>query len=348
MSMETYGRPRFPWLSLLLLLILAPLVVLAWAWWLWPRGERPLLDSGYEPRAITPRGDLMEIEKAQIQIYDQGRRSAAFINIKTLRRDFFQQTHEVHEGTGSGIVWDKQGHVVTNFHVIQNANLAQVTLADQSSWAARVVGVAPDSDLAVLRIDVPEAQLQPVPIGKSRDLQVGQMCFAIGNPFALDQTFSTGVISALQRQIRTNTGAVIDGAIQTDAAINPGNSGGPLLDSAGRLIGVNTAIVSNTGSYAGIGFAIPIDEVNLVVTELIRKGKISRPGLGVGVRDYSMGGTKGLLIVNVMPNGPAEKAGLIPTRFGEGGQVRWGDVIVSVDGDPVRSLLELRAALGKH
>lgn len=192
---------------------------------------------------------------------------------------------QIPEGTGSGFIWDHAGNIVTNFHVIQNADAAQVTLSDQSSWKARLVGGAPDKDLALLRIDAPADRLRPIPIGSSKDLQVGQKVFAIGNPFGLDQTLTTGVISALGREIESLTRRPIQGVIQTDAAINPGNSGGPLLDSAGRLIGVNTQIYSPSGAFAGIGFAIPVDTVNRFVPELIRYGRVIRPGIGVQVAE---------------------------------------------------------------
>src|SRR2546430_729320 len=176
-----------------------------------------------------------------------------------------------------GFGWDKNGDVITNFHVIQEADAAQVTLGDQSTWKARVVGAAPDKDLAVLRIDAPPDRLHPIPVGTSKDLQVGQSVFAIGNPFGLDQSLTKGIISALGREIESVTRRPIQNVIQTDAAVNPGNSGGPLLDSAARLIGVNTAIYSPSGANAGIGFAIPADEVNEVVPQLIRHGQIIRP-----------------------------------------------------------------------
>ncbi|MGH7811140.1 MAG: S1C family serine protease, partial [Candidatus Binatia bacterium] len=239
-------------------------------------------DPRAAPRAVSPRGELMAGEKSIITLFKQA--SPAVVNITTLgvERDLITlNQYQIPQGTGSGFVWDTTGNVITNFHVILNADAAQVTLSDQSNWRARVVGVAPDKDLAVLKIDAPANKLQAIPIGTSKDLQVGQSVFAIGNPFGLDQTLTTGVISALNREIESVTRRPIQGVIQSDAAINPGNSGGPLLDSAGRLIGVNTAIYSPSGASAGIGFAIPVDTVNRIVPELIRSGKITRPGLGV-------------------------------------------------------------------
>jgi protease Do-like 1, chloroplastic len=218
------------------------------------------------------------------------------------------------------------------------------TLGDQTAWKARRVGVAPDKDLAVLRIDAPANRLQPIPIGTSKDLQVGQSVFAIGNPFGLDQSLTTGVISALGREIESVTRRPIQGVIQTDAAINPGNSGGPLLDSAGRLIGVNTAIYSPSGASAGIGFAIPVDTVNRIVAELIRYGKVTRPGIGVQIAEEQIAdrlGVKGILIVDVVPGSAAAKAGIQPTRREGSGRVRLGDVITAVDGKKVESPNEL-------
>ncbi|MBM4297498.1 MAG: trypsin-like serine protease, partial [Deltaproteobacteria bacterium] len=221
-----------------------------------------LNDPKASPRAVAPRGELRGDEKSTIALFKQA--SPAVVNITAIgvERDMFTlNLYQIPQGTGSGFVWDTTGNIITNFHVIQNADAAQVTLADQSNWKARVVGVAPDKDLAVLKIDAPANKLQPIPIGTSKDLQVGQSVFAIGNPFGLDQTLTTGIISALNREIESVTRRPIQGVIQSDAAINPGNSGGPLLDSAGRLIGVNTAIYSPSGASAGIGFAIPVDTV---------------------------------------------------------------------------------------
>jgi S1-C subfamily serine protease len=204
--------------------------------------------------------------------------------------------------------------------------------------------VAPDKDIAVLRIDAPGNRLQPIPIGTSKDLQVGQSVFAIGNPFGLDQSLTTGVISALGREIESVTRRPIQGVIQTDAAINPGNSGGPLLDSAGRLIGVNTAIYSPTGASAGIGFAIPVDTVNRIVAELIRYGKVTRPGIGVQIAEEQIAdrlGVKGILVVDVVPGSAAAKAGIRPTRREDSGRVRLGDVITAVDGKKIESPNEL-------
>lgn len=276
------------------------------------------------------------------------------VNVTNLgiQQDFFtlNQT-QIPQGTGSGFIWDTTGNVITNFHVIQNADAAQVTLADRSNWKARVVGVAPDKDLAVLRIDAPASRLHAIPIGTSKDLQVGQNVYAIGNPFGLDQTLTTGIISALNREIESVTRRPIQGMIQSDAAINPGNSGGPLLDSAGRLIGVNTAIYSPSGASAGIGFAIPVDTVNRIVPELIRSGRITRPGLGVSIADEQVAerlGVNGVLVVDVARGSGAAKAGLRPTRRNRDGRVALGDVITAVDGKKVETPNELFLTLEKY
>jgi S1-C subfamily serine protease len=230
--------------------------------------------------------------------------------------------------------------------VIQNASSAKITLADGSKWDARLVGAAPDNDLAVLKIGAPKSRLRALPIGTSADLKVGQKALAIGNPFGLDESLTTGVVSALGREIKSVTGRPISGVIQTDAAINPGNSGGPLLDSAGRLIGINTAIYSPSGAYAGIGFAIPVDTVNQVVTELIKNGKVTRPGLGVRIVDDRMarqlGIDKGVLVRDLVAEGAAAQAGLRPTKVDDRGRIlQLGDVIVGFNGKEVSSTEDL-------
>ena len=236
-----------------------------------------------QQRLVTPRGELAANETATIQLFEQASPSVVYITTLAQQRDLFRNVVEVPQGTGSGFIWDDRGHVVTNFHVIQNAlqnrGLARVTLSDQSSWEASLVGVAPEYDIAVLRINAPRTKLQPILIGTSNDLKVGQTVFAIGNPFGLDQTLTTGVVSALGRTIQSVTRQPIGDVIQTDAAVNPGNSGGPLLDSAGRLVGVNTAIYSPSGAYAGIGFAVPVDLVKRTVEQLVASGRAGRPQL---------------------------------------------------------------------
>jgi S1-C subfamily serine protease len=303
-------------------------------------------------RPITLRGELMPEEKSTITLFKQASPSVVNITSIGIERDLFTlNQYQIPQGTGSGFIWDNTGNVITNFHVIQNADAAQVTLADQSTFKARVVGVAPDKDLAVLRIDAPAVKLQAIPLGTSKDLQVGQSVFAIGNPFGLDQTLTTGVISALNREIESVTRRPIQGVIQSDAAINPGNSGGPLLDSAGRLIGVNTAIYSPSGTSAGIGFAIPVDTVNRIVTELIRSGKVTRPGLGIQVADEQIAqrlGVTGVLIVDVAKGSAAAKAGIQPTRRDATGRVRLGDIITAIDGKKIESPNDLFLAIEKY
>jgi S1-C subfamily serine protease len=238
--------------------------------------------------------------------------------------------YQIPQGTGSGFVWDTKGNIITNFHVIQNADAAQVTLGDQSNWKAQVVGVAADKDLAVLRIDAPANRTAPDSTRNLQGITGWSERLYHRQPFGLDQSLTTGVISALGREIDSVTRRPIQGVIQTDAAINPGNSGGPLLDSAGCLIGVNTQIYSPSGASAGIGFAIPVDTVNRIVPELIRSGKITRPGLGVELAEDQIAkkiGLSGVLIVDVMRGGPAAKAGTRPTRRESSGRVILGDVI---------------------
>ncbi|HWP58775.1 MAG TPA: trypsin-like peptidase domain-containing protein [Candidatus Acidoferrales bacterium] len=304
------------------------------------------------PRPVTPRGELDADEKATIALFRQASPSVVHITTIAVRRDLFTlNLLQIPEGTGSGFIWDEAGNIVTNFHVIQNAAGAEVTLADHSQWKARLVGVAPDKDLAVIRIDAPRARLRPIPIGTSKDLLVGQKVFAIGNPFGLDQTLTRGIISALGREIDSVTGRPIQGVIQTDAAINPGNSGGPLLDSAGRLIGMNTAIYSPSGASAGIGFAIPVDTINRLVPELIRYGKITRPGLGVQLAEDQIAqqlGIPGPLVVAVNPGSAAARAGIRPTRRDQYGRVRLGDIVIAVDGKKVTSTNDLFLALERY
>ncbi len=297
-------------------------------------------------RSVIPRGDLAAVEKTTIAIFRKNSPSVVHITtlINAVTDDFGFDVQQVPEGTGSGFVWDKKGRIVTNFHVIRGADVAQVVLADHSMWKARLVGASPEGDLAVLSIEAPEDRLLPIQIGTSHDLQVGQSVFAIGNPFGLDHTLTTGIVSALGREIGGDSGRTIKSMIQIDAPINPGNSGGPLLDSSGRLIGVNSAIVSPSGAFAGIGFAIPVDKVNRVVTELIRHGKIIRPSLGIEpapdqwVEEL---GLNGVLVLGVVPNGPAAKAGIRATHRTPDGQIELGDLILAIDGQTVGSADDL-------
>ncbi|NDH06256.1 PDZ domain-containing protein [bacterium] len=300
-------------------------------------------------RPIVARGNLAEDEKSTIELYNQSR--LGVVNITTLanrKTGLNLNIQQMPEGTGSGFVWDDAGHVVTNFHVIQNADAAQITFADQSVFQARLVGYFADKDLAVLKVDAPPGKLKPIPLGRSDDLQVGQKVYAIGNPFGLDQTLTTGIISALGREIDSVTNRPIKNVIQSDAAINPGNSGGPLLDSAGLLIGVNTAIFSTSGVSAGIGFAIPVDEVNRVVPELIKHGKVTKPGLGVTLAPDNLSRQwvpEGVVILDLLSEGAAAKAGIRGSSRQRNGKISLGDVIKSVDGKPIKALKDLYLVL---
>lgn len=327
-------------------------------WWFKPVKQPDAPRSGPaiiqpDPRPVTARGSLAEDEQNNIAVFKAA--SPVTVNITTLesQRNFFSMdVAQVPRGTGSGFIWDDQGHVVTNFHVLQGASGARVTLSDQSTWKAALVGVFPDRDLAVLRIDAPKEKLKSVTIGSSKDLQVGQKVYAIGNPFGLDQTLTTGIVSALNREIESVTQRAIRGVIQTDAAINPGNSGGPLLDSAGRLIGVNTAIYSPSGASAGIGFAIPVDEVSRIVPKLVKDGKFIRPALGIQAAppqfSQSLNLPKGVPIVGVLRGGAADAAGIQPFRRGTAGEIIAGDIITALGGKSVTSLDELLEALETH
>lgn len=301
-----------------------------------------------EPHAVVARGDLAADERATIELFREASPSVVFITSMARRRDIFHlNVFEIPQGTGSGFVWDRDGHVITNFHVIQGASAAKVTLGDNSTWDAELVGIAPDQDLAVLRISAEKSALAPLAIGKSSDLLVGQKVFAIGNPFGLDHTLTTGVISALGREIQAVTGRTIGGVIQTDAAINPGNSGGPLLDSAGRLIGMNTSILSPSGASAGLGFAIPVDTINRLVPQLITRGRVPRAGLGVSIADDRAVANlrlKGVLVMDVERGSAAEAAGIRGT-VREGGQLVLGDVIEKVGGKEILSTRDLGDAL---
>ncbi len=301
--------------------------------------------------ALPPRG-LTEAEKATIALFEKATPSVVFITTSNVRRDYWTRNEmEYQRGSGSGFIWDYNGHIITNYHVIKGADRATVTLADQSSYAASLVGVAPEKDLAVLRIDAPDSKLNPVPTGTSYDLKVGQFVFAIGNPFGLDQTLTTGIISALGREINSVAGVPIKDVIQTDAAINPGNSGGPLLDSSGRLIGVNTAIYSPSGASAGIGFSIPVDVVKWVVPDLIEYGKLQRPTLGVELASPQIAqrlNLEGVLVINVVDDSAAEKAGIQPTYRDRNGRLVLGDIIVGINGEKVENENDLILALEKY
>lgn len=308
-----------------------------------------------EARPVTPRGDLSEDEKSTIELFREASPSVVHITTLARRRDRLSfNVLEIPDGTGTGFIYDDAGHVVTNFHVIRNAHAARIMLADNSTWDATLVGYAAEKDIAVLKINAPPGRLKKVAIGTSSDLQVGQKVFAIGSPFGLDQTLTTGVISGLGREIESIGGQMMEGIIQTDAAINPGNSGGPLLDSAGRLIGVNTMIVSHSGNFSGIGFAVPVDVVNQVVPEIIRSGAIqSNPSergvLGVQLIEDALARRldvqQGALISRVYENSGAESAGLQATYRDQNGLVHVGDILVEVAGRPITAAADVVKSL---
>jgi S1-C subfamily serine protease len=307
----------------------------------------------YEPRPVAQRPDdkLGADEKGTIEVFKQFSRSVVHItSIETHRDRMTLDVSEIPQGTGTGFVWDTDGHIVTNFHVVQHGDRASVTLNDGTTYPAKIIGTAPDKDLAVLHIDAPPQKLQKLPVGTSTNLEVGQKVLAIGNPFGLDQTLTTGVISGLGREIKSVTQHSIFDVIQTDASINPGNSGGPLLDSSGRLIGINTAIYSPSGANAGIGFAVPVDTVNAIVPQLLKYGKLTRPGLGINVLSDQIAIQQridGVVILGVAPGGAADKAGIEGTKQASGG-MELGDVIVKLDGTEVHRSSDLFRALDAH
>ena len=298
--------------------------------------------ASHQERPVAPRADLAMNEQATIARFEEASPSVVYItSVRLERRHSWLgglNVYKIPSGTGTGFIWNDQGHVVTNFHVIQGASEAQVTLSDQTVWDAKVIGTEPDKDIAVLKINAPKSSLRPLQIGLSSDLRVGQSVLAIGNPFGLDQTLTTGVISGLGREIESVSKRPIQDVIQTDAAINPGNSGGPLLDSSGRLIGVNTAIYSPSGSSAGIGFAVPVDTVNRIVPQIIKYGRAIKPVVGIQLLPDAMARQQridGIVIRGVAPGSGAEAAGLeglLPDRRGN-----WiiRDVITGIEGKDV-------------
>ncbi len=299
-----------------------------------------------EPRVVTPRGMLADQEKSVIELFENAAPSVAYIYTETLQRTGISGVN-VAQGAGSGFIWDKAGHVVTNFHVVEGANRINVQLDVGKPIRATLVGAAPEYDLAVVRLTDLPPELRPIPVGSSAELKVGQSVFAIGNPFGLSRTLTTGIVSALDRHLPTSEIREISGVIQIDAAINPGNSGGPLLDSAGRLIGVNTAILSESGSSAGVGFSIPVDLVNRIVPELIKRGKAPRPGIGIMAADQAMtarAGIIGVVILGVAPNSPAAQSGIMPFNVRTGGV---GDIVVAVNDKPIGNVTAFVSALDR-
>lgn len=332
-------------ISLLILLSAQPALALEW----------PGAGHGGTPRAVTPRSEFAPDEKSTIDLFEKSKDSVVYIStLEKVLDPWSRNVFSVPRGTGTGFIWDDKGHVVTNFHVIQSAAEARVRLTDGRELQAKLVGASPAHDLAVLKIGVGFNSPPPVPIGTSHDLKVGQKVLAIGNPFGLDLTLTSGIVSALDRSLTEENGATIEHLIQTDAAINPGNSGGPLLDSAGRLIGINTAIYSPSGASSGVGFAVPVDTVNRVVPQLIARGKYTRPVLGVQVDDglnkafARQMGIDGVLVLRVTPGSPAQSAGLVGATINPNGSFVPGDIILAVDGKPLEGVGKLMAVLDEY
>ncbi|MFO1052953.1 MAG: trypsin-like peptidase domain-containing protein [Planctomycetota bacterium] len=341
---DRYGIP--PRSSGIVPLFVAGVALATAAWLVFDRFRPRELFMPADARTIEPRGELADFEKATIAIFEQNAPSVVHITSRALVGDEWQGV-SVSEGTGTGFVWDDRGYIVTNWHVVQSVQSdLLVRFTGGNDVPAVLVGGIEDFDVAVLKLSTPVKGLRPIPIGSARDLRVGQAAFAIGNPFGLDNSLSTGVVSALDRVIRTQSGKLIRGAIQIDAAINPGNSGGPLLDSAGRLIGMNTAIVSPSGANAGIGFAIPVDTLNRVVPQLIRGDKVTTPGLGVELRQVTFGRDSREarpMVTGVVAGTGAEEAGL-RARVYRG----YGDVLLSIDGTEVHSREDVVSELERH
>jgi len=335
---------RLKWLT-------AAIITVILVWNAAPLLERMLGRQPAAPRAVTPRGDLAAEEKSTIELFERSRDCVVFITTTQRVMEFWSRNiMTIPRGAGSGFIWDDKGHVITNYHVIAGAAEARVRFSDGQEHLAVLVGASPMHDLAVLRIDA-GGKRAPLPLGTSSDLKVGQKVFAIGNPFGLDWTLTTGIVSALDRSLKGEEGGAVEHLIQTDAAINPGNSGGPLLDSAGRLIGVNTAIYSPSGASAGVGFAVPVDTVNRVVPQLIAKGRYLRPALGIEVDQRANDlvaahlGIKGVLVLGVKPGSAAAAAGLVGARFAPDGSFTPGDSIAAVEGKAVNSVAALLSRL---
>jgi|CXWL01.1.fsa_nt_gi S1-C subfamily serine protease len=308
-----------------------------------------------EPRVVQARGNLAEDEKSTIELFENSRDSVVFITTRQRVMDAWTRNiFSVPSGTGSGFIWDDNGHIITNLHVIKGASEATVRLADGRDYKASLVGASPAHDIAVLKIGIGFQRPVPVPLGTSHDLKVGQKVFAIGNPFGLDWTLTTGIVSALDRSLPSGDGSTIDNLIQTDAAINPGNSGGPLLDSAGRLIGINTAIYSPSGASAGIGFSVPVDTVNRVVPQIISRGKYIRPAMGITV-DSKLNNRltqhlkiTGVVILSISPGSAADTAGLQGATITPEGNIIANDIIVALENKPIDSVDKLLARVDSY
>lgn len=286
-------------------------------------------------------------EKALISIFEKSAPSVVYINTSSYRRDYFSRNiMEIPRGSGSGFVWDKEGHIVTNWHVIEGAKKITVSFVGGETYEASLVGEAKSKDLALLKLDEKVEDLKPLKLGSSEQLKVGQSTIAIGNPFGMDHTLTTGVVSALGREIESPGNVKIRDVIQTDAAINPGNSGGPLLDSSGRLIGVNTAIISPSGGYSGIGFSIPVDALKWVIPELLKYGKIQRPTLGITALDsrYNQNNSTGVIVARVLEGGAADLAGVQPS-VAVRNSLTFGDRIIGVNELKINNYSDLVLAL---
>ncbi len=322
------NKNRNFWIFLIILVVLATV---------YQTYERRHIDS--TPRIIEPRGELASFERTTIALFENSAPSVVYIFTENAVAGFFG-TSQIRQGAGSGFLWDDMGHIVTNFHVVQGAQRIQVRMDSGEAIDATFVGASPNHDLAVVRLRKVPPGIQPIPVGRSSDLKTGQAVFAIGNPYGLSRTLTTGIISALNRRLPTAEGSDVTNAIQTDAAINPGNSGGPLLDSAGRLIGVNTSIISGSGSSAGIGFAVPVDVVNAVVPQLITHGKVPRPGIGIIVLSEEAAaslGQTGVVIDRVLPGSEADSAGLAGIDYR---RRILGDIIIEIQGREVKNITE--------
>jgi len=336
----------------ILLMILISLIALSL---LLPRLEQLWHSMDAEPRAVTARGELTATEKTNIEIFEKTSLSVVYITTLTDRLNYWtRDITRIPQGTGSGFVWDSHGHIITNYHVLRGATAVKVHLSDQRTFNATLIGASPDHDLAVLKIALTNNMPAPIPVGTSEDLKVGQMTYAIGNPFGLDQTLTTGVVSALNRSLNAENGSIIEGLIQTDAAINPGNSGGPLLDSAGRLIGINTAIYSPSGAFAGIGFAVPVDTVNRIIPKVIAQGRYKRPKLGIVINDKinemmtKKLGIDGVAVIDVKPYSSAYKSGLKGLKQSYDNTIVYGDVIISINEDSIDDTKMLLSTLEKY
>jgi S1-C subfamily serine protease len=345
---HSLALPLTRWLLIIASIILA-------TWYFAPQIAQRITSANATPRPVVARGELGADERTTIDIFESSKASVVFISTRERVVDFWtRNVMSVPRGTGSGFIWDEAGHVVTNLHVVAGASEANVRLSDGRDYTAGLIGASAAHDIAVLRIRIPIDPPAPVPVGSSNDLRVGQKVFAIGNPFGLDWTLTTGIVSALDRSLNSEEGRPIEHLIQTDAAINPGNSGGPLLDSAGRLIGINTAIYSPSGASAGVGFAVPVDTVNRVVPQLIAKGRYAPPSLGIET-DETLSraiaqqlGVVGVAVLRVPATSVNAQTGLRGIRIGPRNTVIPGDVILAVDGKEVDSVARLAARLDDY